>query len=73
LLALPIHLALIAKRVTETLSTQVARAGGAYQTLDMDRADDLAKGSTNICLSLEALGHSRGSAQIIATARARQH
>jgi geranylgeranyl pyrophosphate synthase len=33
--------------------------------------DDLAKGSTNICLSLEALGHSPESAQIIATARAR--
>jgi geranylgeranyl pyrophosphate synthase len=75
LLALPIRLALIAAQAPgqETVVHSGRALAVAYQTLDdiMDRADDLAKGSTNICLSLEALGHSRESAQIIATARAR--
>ena len=74
LLALPIRLALIAAQASgqETVVNAGRALAVAYQTLDdiTDRNDDLAKGSTNICLSLEALGHSPVSAQIIATARA---
>lgn len=76
LLALPIRLALIAAGAPgQDIAFHVGRAlAVAYQTLDDigDRTADLANGSTNICLSLEALGHSPALAQIIVTARARE-
>jgi len=74
LLALPIRLALIA---AEAPGQDVAVSAGralaiTYQILDdiADRADDLANGATNICLSLEASGYAPTSAQIIARDRA---
>ena len=75
LLALPIRLALIAADVPgQDTAVQAGHALAiAYQTLDDidDRSADLANDATNICLSLEALGHSEVAAQVIATARAR--
>jgi geranylgeranyl diphosphate synthase type II len=74
LLALPIRLALIAANIPgQDTSVQAGHALAiAYQTLDDidDRSADLANEATNICLSLEALGHSQVAAQVIATARA---
>ncbi|MFQ3183419.1 MAG: geranylgeranyl pyrophosphate synthase [Alteromonas macleodii] len=74
LLALPIRLALIAAQAPgqDTVVHAGRALAVAYQTLDdiLDRNHDLEKGSTNICLALEAIGHSPTSAQIIATARA---
>ena len=75
LLALPIRLALIAADAPgQDTAVQAGHALAiAYQTLDDidDRSADLANNATNICLSLEALGHSQVAAQVIATARAR--
>jgi geranylgeranyl pyrophosphate synthase len=75
LLALPIRLALIAADAPgQDTAVQAGHALAiAYQTLDDidDRSADLANDATNICLSLEALGHSEVAAQVIATARAR--
>lgn len=75
LLALPIRLALIAADAPgQDAAVDAGHALAiAYQTLDDidDRCADLAHGATNICLSLEALGHSQAAAQVIAIARAR--
>jgi|TARA_B110000908_G_scaffold154589_1_gene192038 geranylgeranyl pyrophosphate synthase len=75
LLALPIRLALIAADAPgQDTAVQAGHSLAiAYQTLDDidDRSADLANDATNICLSLEALGHSQAAAQVIATARAR--
>jgi geranylgeranyl diphosphate synthase type II len=74
LITLPISLALIAANV-QGQSTAI-RAGNAlavaYQTLDdiEDRDSDLARGGTNICLSLEAVGNAPASAKNIACDRA---
>lgn len=45
----------------------------AYQTLDdiSDRSADFDNGTTNICLALEADGHSQAAAHVLAIARAR--
>ena len=74
LLALPIRLALIA---AEAPGQDIAASAGsalavAYQALDdiEDREADLKNGITNICLSLEAIGHAPAMAQIIASERA---
>lgn len=75
LLALPVRLALIAADVPgEEIATRVGRdLSKAYQTLDdiSDRGADLANGATNICLSLEASGHSPDSAIHVACALAK--
>ena len=74
LLALPIRLALIAAQAPgDEIAKQAGHAMAiAYQTLDdiEDRKTDSESGATNICLSLEALGHSHNVAIGIATARA---
>lgn len=74
LLALPVRLALIATDMPgQDIATRVGRAlSVAYQTLDdiCDRNADLVRGATNICLALEASGHSRTSAKVIACALA---
>jgi geranylgeranyl pyrophosphate synthase len=74
LLALPIRLALIAAEAPgHDIAERAARGLAiAYQTLDdiADRADDLANGATNICLSLEASGHTPAHSQTLARYRA---
>lgn len=74
LLALPIRLVLIAADAPgEAAAIRVGSAlAVAYQTIDdlADRTADLAAGSTNICLSLEAEGHGILEAQSIARKRA---
>jgi geranylgeranyl diphosphate synthase type II len=75
LLALPIRLALIAADVPgQEIAVQAGFAlAVAYQTLDdiADRCADYANDATNICLALEAVGHSEAAAHILAVARAR--
>ena len=74
LLALPIRLALIAAKVPgqEIVISAGSALAVAYQTLDdiSDRVADLENGITNICLSLEAVGHAPAVAQMIACNRA---
>jgi hypothetical protein len=68
LLALPVRLALIAADVPgEETAARVGRdLSVAYQALDdiCDRSADLANGATNICLVLEATGHSPATAML---------
>ncbi|MBC7477313.1 MAG: polyprenyl synthetase family protein [Pseudorhodobacter sp.] len=75
LLALPVRLALIAANAPgEEAALRAGRGLAlAYQTLDdlADRHADRARGSTNICLSLEAAGHTPATAA--ATARSCAH
>lgn len=74
LLALPVRLALIAADAPgEEIATRVGRdLSRAYQTLDdiADRSADLAHGGTNVCLCLEALGHSQAHSKQVACAMA---
>ena len=74
LLALPIRLALIAAKVPgqDIVISAGSALAIAYQTLDdiADRVADLENGLTNICLSLEAIGHAPAAAQMIACNRA---
>lgn len=75
LLALPVRLALIAASAPgEEAAIRAGRSlAVAYQTLDdlADRHADQLRGSTNICLSLEATGQTPAAAA--ATARSRAH